>query len=55
MLRLRLSYLTHQLRALAARVAILGGKKFTFDEESRALYDAVAPVNTEEHFRAIRD
>jgi hypothetical protein len=55
MLRLRLSYLTHQLRALAARVAILGGKKLTFDEESRALYDAVAPVNTEEHFRAIRD
>jgi hypothetical protein len=55
MLRLRRSYLTHQLRALAARVAILGGNKLTFDEESRALYDAVAPVNTEEHFRAIRD
>jgi hypothetical protein len=31
MLRLRLSYLTNQLRALQARVAILGGKKLTFD------------------------
>jgi hypothetical protein len=55
MLRLRRSYLTRQLEALAARVAMLRGKKLTFDEESRALYDAVAPVNTEEHFRAIRD
>jgi hypothetical protein len=55
MLALRRSYLTRQLQALAARVAILRGKKLGFDEESRALYDAVAPVNTEEHFRAVRD
>jgi hypothetical protein len=55
LLRLRRSYLTRQLQALAARVAMLGGKHFTFDEESRALYDAVAPVNTEEHFRAVRE
>ena len=54
-LRLRRTYLTTQLRALSARVAILRGKKLGFDEESRALYDAVAPVNTQEHFRAIRD
>ena len=55
MLRLRRNYLTRQLQALAARVAILRGKKLSFDEESRALYDAVAPTLTEEHFRAIRD
>jgi hypothetical protein len=55
MLRLRRSYLTRQLQALAARVAMLGGKKLSFDEESRALYDAVAPVLTEEHFRGIRE
>ena len=55
MLRLRRIYLTKQLQALSARVAMLGGKHFTFDEESRALYDAVAPVNTEEHFREVRD
>jgi hypothetical protein len=34
---------------------MLGGKRLSFDEESRALYDAVAPVNTEEHFREVRD
>jgi hypothetical protein len=55
MQRLRKSYLTRQLQSLTARVAMLGGKKLSFDEESRALYDAVAPVNTEEHFRAVRD
>ena len=55
MLRLRRSYLTGQLQALAARVAMLGGKKLSFDEESRALYDAVAPILTEEHFRGIRE
>ena len=55
MLRLRRAYLTRQLRALSTRVAMLGGKLLSFDEESRQLYDAVAPVNTEEHFRQVRD
>ena len=55
MLRLRQTYLTRQLQALTARVAMLGGKRFSFDEESRALYDAAAPINTEEHFREVRD
>src|SRR5437660_8908491 len=55
MLRLRRAYLTRQLRALSTRVAMLGGKRLSFDEESRQLYDAVAPVNTEEHFREVRD
>jgi hypothetical protein len=55
MLRLRHAYLTRQLQALSTRVAMLGGKRLSFDEESRALYDAVAPVNTEEHFREVRD
>ena len=55
MLRLRRSYLTKQLQSLAARVAMLRGKKMSFDEESRALYDAVAPVNTEEYFLSARD
>ncbi len=55
MLRLRRTYLTKQLQSLSARVEMLGGKHFTFDEESRSLYDAVAPVNTEEHFREVRD
>jgi len=53
--RLRRRYLVKQLTALAARADMLSGKKLTFDEESRALYDAVAPTNSEEHFREIRD
>ncbi|MEO8349649.1 MAG: hypothetical protein ABI610_12110 [Acidobacteriota bacterium] len=55
MLRLRRHYLSRQLHALATRVEMLRGKRLSFDEESRALYDAVAPVNTEEHFRSVRD
>ena len=51
--RLRHSYLTTQIRSLAARVDMLGGPTLTFDEESRALYDAVAPTNSEEHFASV--
>ena len=49
--RHRHTYLTKQLQALVARAEILSGTKLTFDEESRLLYDAVAPAHTEEHFR----
>ena len=55
MLRLRHSYLKTQLGALATRVSMLEGKKLTFDEESRALYDAVAPTHPESYFQAIID
>lgn len=51
--RLRHAYLTKQLESMVARVDILKGKRLTFDEESRALYDAVAPVYAEPHFREI--
>ncbi len=43
--RLRHTYLTRQMFALRIRVAMLTQRKFTFDEESKALYDAVAPTN----------
>jgi hypothetical protein len=55
MVRLRHRYIVRQLQSLLARVDILGGKKMTFDEESQALYDAVAPSYSEEHFRKILD
>jgi hypothetical protein len=48
---LRFRFLQRQLESLAARVALLNGATMTFDEESLALYDAVAPVLTEEHFQ----
>jgi hypothetical protein len=50
---LRREYLTKQLQAADARLRMLAGERFTFDEESRALYDAVAPVHDENHFARI--
>jgi hypothetical protein len=47
---LRREYLDRQLSALGVRVRMLGGQRLTFDEESRGLYDAAAPVLPESHF-----
>ena len=55
LLRLRHRYIDRQLSALRARAQMLQGRTLTFDEESLALYDAVAPTNTEGHFRALRE
>jgi hypothetical protein len=48
----RHAYLRRQLLAARGRLAILGGARLRFDEESRALYDAVAPTNDEAVFEA---
>jgi hypothetical protein len=53
MLKLRREYLQKQISALAARVRILKGEKVKFDDESRALYDAVAPTYEDSHFDEI--
>ena len=50
MLKLRREYLQKQISALAARVRMLKGEKLKFDDESRALYDAVAPTFPDSHF-----
>ena len=55
MARLRQQYLERQLSALSARVRILKGERLTFDDESKALYDAVAPTYPESHFQEILD
>jgi hypothetical protein len=55
LLRLRHDYLDRQIRSMVARIDLLAGKKMTFDEESKALYDAVAPTHTEAHFQGIID
>jgi hypothetical protein len=52
--QLRYRYLSRQIRSLRARTDALLGKKFSFDEESEAYYDAVAPSYPEDHFRKIR-
>ena len=51
--RLRHTFLSKQLASMIARVTILTGSNLTFDDESRALYDAAAPSHPESHFEAI--
>jgi hypothetical protein len=53
LVRLRHVYITRQLESLIARVEILSGARLSFDEESRSLYDAVAPELGEEHFQSL--
>lgn len=53
MVRLRHQYLTRQLESMVARIDMLSGKRLSFDEESQALYDSVAPHQGAEHFQEI--
>ncbi len=53
LLQLRREYLQKQISALAARVRMLKGEKLKFDDESKALYDAVAPTYPDSHFDEI--
>ncbi len=46
----RLRMLKAQTRALQMRAAMRAGERVSFDEESAALYDAVAPTHDEAHF-----
>ncbi len=50
MVTLRREYLEKQISALVARVRMLKGEKLKFDDESKALYDAVAPTYPDSHF-----
>ncbi len=55
LVQLRKKYLQHQLASVRAYAGILSGVKLTFDDESRALYDAVAPSYPESHFEQLVD
>jgi hypothetical protein len=55
MLALRHQYLMKQLHALIVRVEMLQGRKLAFDDESKGLYDAVAPSYPERHFEKLLD
>lgn len=55
LVQLRHRYLARQVEAVRAYIGILGGDSLSFDEESRALYDAVAPTHPESHFRQVLD
>ena len=51
--RLRHDYLQRQLESLIARAETLLGTRLSFDQESAALYDAVAPEFGEAHFQDV--
>jgi hypothetical protein len=53
--RLRKVFLSKQLQAVITRADIVGGKKISFDEESRLLYDAVAPHHDAAYFQKMLD
>jgi len=53
--RLRHDYLTKQLQSMVTRVEMLQGKRLSFDEEAKALYDAAPPTYPESHFQEILD
>src|SRR6185369_4568189 len=53
--RLRHQYLQRQLQSMVSRIDLVSGKKMSFDEESKALYDAVAPTYGAAHFQEILD
>ena len=46
----RFKFLEKQLLAVKAKIDLLAGKEMSFDEESRVLYDIVAPAFDKKHF-----
>jgi hypothetical protein len=52
---LRHRYLARQLAAMVARIDLLSGRKMKFDDESKALYDAVAPTHDAAFFQGLLD
>jgi hypothetical protein len=52
---LRLAVLRKQLIALRAKINLLSGAKMSFDEESKALYDVVAPAYDPNTFQRVID
>jgi len=50
---LRIEFLAKQLRAMQARVEMLEGRKFSFDEETALLYDAVTPHHDRAYYQAL--
>ena len=50
---LRQRFLAKQFSALATRARLVAGARMSFDQESLALYDAVAPVFEVEYFESV--
>jgi hypothetical protein len=52
---LRYKFLYKQLLAVRTRISMLAGAVFTFDEETKNLYDAVSPVHSNDFFTSVLD
>ncbi|MFC2103993.1 hypothetical protein ACFLS4_01410 [Bacteroidota bacterium] len=52
-LKLRYTFLQKQFIAIKGRIELLGGKTFTFDEETTTLYDVETPNYSLEHFESL--
>lgn len=48
--KMRKNFLFKQLIAVEAKIEMIGGTRFKFDEESKLLYDGVAPHHDENYF-----
>ena len=55
LVRLRYDYLDKQLTAVEARILMLSGQKYSFDEEALRLYDATPPTTTEADLQPVLD
>lgn len=51
--RLRHASMSKQLLAVKAKIFLLSGGMLSFDEESQQMYDAVAPMYSEDHYRKL--
>jgi hypothetical protein len=52
---LRYRYLYKQLLSAKTKLFLISGGELSFDEESKALYDAVSPSYNEDHYKKILD
>ena len=52
---LRYKFLYKQLLAVRTRISMLAGAVFTFDEETKNLYDAEAPIHSNDFFASVID
>lgn len=51
--QLRYRFLSKLIMAVNGKIEILNGTKMSFDEESKIIYDAIAPKHNEEYFKGI--
>ncbi len=51
--RARLNMLKKQLIAVRTKISMMGGEKYSFDEEAKLLYDAEPPTHSQDYFDSL--